>query len=295
MPGKMQLHIESCPSILSDVNSQSKLSIPLSLLCCRNTGSETWVYLDDYFLDQIWESELLWNYHHWCIADHWPSLGNTWRGPRWSHHHRLLYSRNWKLQKILHWSQLCGKYLSRKLSVMIMSSNGNIFRFTGPSRGEFTGKFSTQRPVVQSFDVFFDLCLNKRLSKQSSGWWFETPSCSSCSLWCHCNGTVLFRWQAFTWATDGQELQHHVATTDHTDLTHLPLDKMAAILANDNFKYIFLNENDRILIWISLKSVPKSPIDNKPALVQVMAWCWTGDKSLIEPMLTLFTDAYMRH
>ena len=115
----------------------------------------------------------------------------------------------------------------------------------------------------------------------------------------HYNVTVMelccFRWQAFTWATDGQELQHHVATTDHTDLTHLPLDKMAAILANDNFKYIFLNENDRILIWISLKSVPKSPIDNKPALVQVMAWCWTGDKSLIEPMLTLFTDAYMRH
>ena len=41
-----------------------------------------------------------------------------------------------------------------------------------------------QRPVTRSFDVSFDLRLNKRLSKQSWGWWFETPSCP---LWCHCN------------------------------------------------------------------------------------------------------------
>ena len=53
----------------------------------------------------------------------------------------------------------------------------------------------------------------------------------------------------------------------HMLLTHLPLDKMAAILADDNFKCIFLNENDRIRIPISLKFVPRSPIDNKPALV----------------------------
>ena len=39
-----------------------------------------------------------------------------------------------------------------------------------------TGEFPSQRPVTQSFDVSFDLCLNKRLSKQSWWWWFETPS-----------------------------------------------------------------------------------------------------------------------
>ena len=70
---------------------------------------------------------------------------------------------------------------------------------------------------------------------------------------------------------------------------------MAASLADDNFKCIFLNENDRIPIWISLKFVPRSPIDNKPALVQVMAWHQTGAKPLTELMLTQFTDAYMRH
>ena len=48
------------------------------------------------------------------------------------------------------------------------SSNGNIFRVTGPLCGEFTGpgEFPAQRPVTRSFDVFFDLRLNKRLSKQ---------------------------------------------------------------------------------------------------------------------------------
>ena len=66
------------------------------------------------------------------------------------------------------------------------SSNGNIFRVTGPLCGEFTGpgEFPTKRPVTRSFDVFFDLRLNKRLSKQPWGWWFELPSWS---LWCQCN------------------------------------------------------------------------------------------------------------
>ena len=39
-----------------------------------------------------------------------------------------------------------------------------------------TGEFHTQRPMTRNFDIFFDLRLNKRLSKQSWGWWFETPS-----------------------------------------------------------------------------------------------------------------------
>ena len=75
---------------------------------------------------------------------------------------------------------------------------------------------------------------------------------------------------------------HHVSFP----LTHLPLDKMAGSLADDNFKYIFMNENDRIRIRISLKFVPRSPIDNKPTLVQIMAWHQRSDKPLPELMLT---------
>ena len=50
------------------------------------------------------------------------------------------------------------------------------------------------------------------------------------------------------------------------------------------FRCIFLNEKFCIMIKISLKFVPKGPIDNKSALAQVMAWRRTGNKPLPEPM-----------
>ena len=55
----------------------------------------------------------------------------------------------------------------------------------------WTGEFPAQRPVTRSFDVFFDLRLDKRLSKQSWGWWFETLSYT---LWRHRN--------AMTWSVN---------------------------------------------------------------------------------------------
>ena len=51
------------------------------------------------------------------------------------------------------------------------------------------------------------------------------------------------------------------------------------------FKHIFLNENIWILIKISLKFVPNGPINNIPALVQIMAWRQPGAKPLSEPMM----------
>ena len=63
-------------------------------------------------------------------------------------------------------------------NLTMKSSNGNIFHVTGPLCGKFTDP----------------LCLNKRLSKQSWGWWFETPSRS---LWRHRNvcGRLQLTWQ----------------------------------------------------------------------------------------------------
>ena len=74
-----------------------------------------------------------------------------------------------------------------KQKYMMTSSNGNIFRVTGLLCGEFTGHrwIPRTKASARSFDVFFGLRLNKQLSKQSWGWWFETPSCS---LWRKCNG-----------------------------------------------------------------------------------------------------------
>ena len=71
------------------------------------------------------------------------------------------------------------------------SSNGNDFPLNwsfvrGIHRSAVVrGGFPSQRPVTWCFDVFFDLRVNKRLSKQSRRRWFETPSHS---LWRHCNG-----------------------------------------------------------------------------------------------------------
>ena len=55
--------------------------------------------------------------------------------------------------------------------------------------------------------------------------------------------------------------------------------------ADDTFKRIFLNENVRISIKISLKFVPKGPINSNPSSVQIMAWRRSGDKPLSEPMM----------
>ena len=60
---------------------------------------------------------------------------------------------------------------------------------------------------------------------------------------------------------------------------------------DDIFKWIFWNENGWISINISLKFVPRGPINNIPTLVQVMAWRRPGDKPLSEPvMVSLLTQ-----
>ena len=57
--------------------------------------------------------------------------------------------------------------------------------------------------------------------------------------------------------------------------------------ADGIFKCIFLNEN----AWISLKFVPNVRINNIPALVQIMAWCWPGEKPLSGPLM----DSLLTH
>ena len=57
------------------------------------------------------------------------------------------------------------------------------------------------------------------------------------------------------------------------------------MVADDTFKWIFLNENVWISIKIALKFVPRGSVNNIPALVQIMAWHQPGDKPLSEPMM----------
>ena len=74
---------------------------------------------------------------------------------------------NW--QKIVAFLSKLGKTSLRRhrmetFSTLLTTCAGN---------SPVTGEFPSQRPVTRSLDVFFHLCLNKRLSKKSWGWWFE--------------------------------------------------------------------------------------------------------------------------
>ena len=77
-------------------------------------------------------------------------------------------------------ARLCASArLCRGSPVIMTSSNGNIFRVTGHLYGEFTGRWWI--PHTKASDAklwcFLWSVLNKRLSEQWQGWWFETPSC----------------------------------------------------------------------------------------------------------------------
>ena len=108
-----------------------------------------------------------------------------------------------------------------------------------------TGKFPTQRPVTRSFDAFFDLRLNKRLSKQSWGWWFETlPR----PFWRHSNDL-------------------------HQTICKCPSTKHRAAFTNDNFAQCFWSDD-------ALNSFSHGEVYmwNASALVQAMTCCLFGTK-----------------
>ena len=135
------------------------------------------------------------------------------------HFYIIGYYFSWFVKDILTWVSKCIILLWRENNIYIylflsyyssILARGNGFKITRERQGyglltghddvikwkhfprnwpfvrgiDRSGEFPTQRPVTRSFDVFFDLRLNKRLSKQSWGWWIETPSWS---LWRQCN------------------------------------------------------------------------------------------------------------
>ena len=135
---------------------------------------------------------------------------------------------------------------------------------------------------TRSFGVFFDLRLNNPLSKQSQGWGLKTLSRP---LWRHCNVSnfreieqPLIPYFATPWIRE-------VFWGDVLRFNTLRPRQNERRFADDIFKCIYLNENVWISIKISLNFVPQGPINNIPALVQIMAWRRPGDKPLSEPMV----------
>ena len=79
------------------------------------------------------------------------------------------------------WALSWWRYQMKAFSALLALCEGNP---------PVTGRFPSQRPVTRSFDMSFDLHLNKRLSKDSRCRWFETPSRS---IWRHCNNVISCR------------------------------------------------------------------------------------------------------
>ena len=99
------------------------------------------------------------------------------------------------LEDLLALHVCCGIAMMTSLNAI----NGNISASLAICVGNspVTGEFPTQKPVTRSFDAFFHLRLNKQLSKQSWGWWFETLSRP---VWRHCNASVKAQWPLLlTW------------------------------------------------------------------------------------------------
>ena len=110
-----------------------------------------------------------------------------------------------------------------------------------------------------------------------SSWWQLCccPLCKSHRLQCHHHDELM-------------SLLSHSAIFYYWG--HIPVNTLrprqnGRHFADDIFKWIFLNENVWIPIKISLKFVPQGPINNIPALVQIMAWRQPGDKPLSGPMM----------
>ena len=114
---------------------------------------------------------------------------------------------------------------------MMTSSNGSIFRVTGPLCGEFTDS------VTRSFDVFFDLRLNKRLSKQPWGWWFETPSWS---LWRQCNEDVQ-EYMHIIWGPGYLDDVIHVIATHHQFIVAVWHNYTRIILIQYRLEILWMN------------------------------------------------------
>ena len=93
---------------------------------------------------------------------------------------------------------------------------------------------------------------------------------------------------SYLFSSDRAHLEHKVSCLAHALM--MPINTLrprqnGRHFPDDIFKRIFLNENVWIWLKISLKFVPKGPINNIPALVQIMAWRRPGDKPLSEPMM----------
>ena len=129
-----------------------------------------------------------------------------------------------------------------------------------------TGEFPAQRPVTRSFDVFFDLRLNKRLSKQWWGWWFETPSHP---LWRYCNADTVMtnfgsrihipKWLIITNRTKSlQKLECHFYA-----IVHIPI--MVCLNSIEKLQFLCITGKNKSIVTQNI-----APINFKMFEVEIL-------------------------
>ena len=112
------------------------------------------------------------------------------------------------------------------------------------------------------------------------GWWNLKDNMHEITV-----GTLGSRWIEIE--THDTRYCWNIGCPSKTHLNTLRPRQNGRRFADDTFRRIFLNENVRVSIKISLNFVPNGPIDNIPSLVQIMAWRHPGDKPLSEPMMVI--------
>ena len=116
-----------------------------------------------------------------------------------------------------------------------------------------TGEFPTQRPVTRSFDVYFDLRPNERLSKQWWGWWFETLSRS---LWRHRNGG---------WRADG--FRFRSVSMGYLEFGVAVIWRIYGCISKD------LCVMDRVLFWYAYIILVCIYNINEYMITKLLGWC----------------------
>ena len=122
-----------------------------------------------------------------------------------------------------------------------------------------SGEFPAQRPVTRSFDVFFDLLPNKRLSKQSLGWWFETPSGS---LWRHSNEVG----RSNSWYLPRYN------GIEYIRMTQWPVGNLLFLITK-SAKHILVNDKLSFFHKIPISWIPLDHIKDNSTWIQMRAWC----------------------
>ena len=178
-------------------------------------------------------------------------------------------------------------------SFMMTSSYGNIFRVTGPLCGEFTGRRWIPRTKASVAEFWCFLWSAPWIN----GWVNNREAGDLRRHRAQYDVIVMLRYNQYTpfHCSTSYSMIWWEKPIQHLCVNTLRPRQNGRHFADDTFKSILVNGNIRISIKISLKLFPRGPINNIPAIVQILSLRWSGDKPLSKPMMVLFTDAYMGH